>query len=175
MLVRRSHFKPEELQSLRNLEDKVVFRALSGLRSSIVLVNTLLELNRGIPSNNPAVLDRSSHIERQLVLILHRLEAHVNAAGILSQKIQAALGLVSHRQETKKDLKLTVGFPIKLANLLDMQSKESSDQINKHMLQLTRESVDDNATVKVITVCTLIYLPASFTAVRYHQSIFTPY
>ncbi|KAF4540677.1 uncharacterized protein LTHEOB_619 [Lasiodiplodia theobromae] len=98
-----SHFKPEELQSLRNLEDKVVFRALSGLRSSIVL-------------------------------------------------IQAALGL--------------------LANLLDMQSKESSDQINKHMLQLTRESVDDNATVKVITVCTLIYLPASFTATLLGMNLF---
>lgn len=105
MLVRRSHFKPEELKSLRNLEDKVVFRALSGLRSSMVLVNTLLELNRGIPSNNSAILDKSSHVEQQLILILHRLEAHVNAAGILSQKIQAALGLVSQRQQTGSTLR----------------------------------------------------------------------
>lgn len=33
------------------------------------------------------------------------------------------------------------------------------------MLRLTQESVDDNATVRVITICTLIYLPASFMAV----------
>jgi len=33
------------------------------------------------------------------------------------------------------------------------------------MLALTQETVDDNATVRVITIFSLIYLPASFVAV----------
>ena len=34
------------------------------------------------------------------------------------------------------------------------------------MLSLTQDSVDDSATVRVVTVVTLVYLPASFVAVR---------
>ena len=37
--------------------------------------------------------------------------------------------------------------------------------INQSMLKLTDEGFDDNATVKVVTLVTLIYLPASFVAV----------
>lgn len=54
---------------------------------------------------------------------------------------------------------------LKLSNLLDLRNQATSDKTNCHMLQLTREGVDDNATVRVITVFTLIYLPASFIAV----------
>ena len=34
------------------------------------------------------------------------------------------------------------------------------------MLLLTRDTVDDSATVRVVTLVTLIYLPASFVSVR---------
>lgn len=44
-------------------------------------------------------------------------------------------------------------------------------EISTRILRLTQEGVDDNATVKVITVFTLIYLPASFVAV----SLFYPH
>ena len=37
--------------------------------------------------------------------------------------------------------------------------------VNRHMLGLTKESVDDSATVRVVGVMTLIYLPATFVAV----------
>lgn len=37
--------------------------------------------------------------------------------------------------------------------------------INNKMLKLTNETFDDNATVRVVTVVTLIYLPASFVSV----------
>lgn len=118
------------------------------------------------------ILVRSSHVERQL--LLHRVKP-VCMRWAFIPKDQSSTWPSKSATTDKKDIKLTVGFPIKLANLLDMQSKESSDQINKHMLQLTRESVDGNAPVKVTTVCTPIYLPASFTAVRYRHSMLTPY
>ena len=37
--------------------------------------------------------------------------------------------------------------------------------INDKMLRLTNDTVDDSATVRVVTLVTLIYLPASFVAV----------
>lgn len=38
--------------------------------------------------------------------------------------------------------------------------------VNDELLQLGNESFDDNATVKVVTLVTLIYLPASLVSVR---------
>ena len=39
-------------------------------------------------------------------------------------------------------------------------------EINNKMLKLTNAAIHDNATVKVVTLVTLIYLPASFVSVR---------
>lgn len=44
--------------------------------------------------------------------------------------------------------------------------------VNKQMYKLTAESFDDNATVKVVTLVTLTYLPASFIAVSNPRAIF---
>jgi hypothetical protein len=52
-----------------------------------------------------------------------------------------------------------------LTNLLDVGNQANSREISTRILHLTQEGVDDNATVRVITVFTLIYLPASFMAV----------
>ena len=54
---------------------------------------------------------------------------------------------------------------MQLTNMLDLQNQTNSNKTSARILRLTHDSVDDNATVRVITVCTLIYLPASFMAV----------
>lgn len=38
-------------------------------------------------------------------------------------------------------------------------------EINDNMLSLTKDTVDDSATVRVVTIVTLIFLPANFVAV----------
>jgi hypothetical protein len=46
-------------------------------------------------------------------------------------------------------------------------------QSNDHLLTLTKDTVEDSATVRAITLVTLIYLPASFISVsgyHYHKS-----
>jgi len=63
---------------------------------------------------------------------------------------------------TKRTVLLT---RLQLTNLLDIENQVNSREISTRILRLTQEGVDDNATVKVITVFTLIYLPASFMAV----------
>ncbi|KAE8147188.1 hypothetical protein BDV25DRAFT_143006 [Aspergillus avenaceus] len=49
-----------------------------------------------------------------------------------------------------------------LAVALNLKNQAVANEINNRMLKLTNESFDDNATVRVVTLVTLIYLPASF-------------
>jgi hypothetical protein len=52
-----------------------------------------------------------------------------------------------------------------LADGLNLQS-------NDHLLTLTKDTVEDSATVRAITLVTLIYLPATFISVSdYHYHI----
>lgn len=44
--------------------------------------------------------------------------------------------------------------------------------VNNELVKLTNKSLDDNATVRIITLMTLIYLPASFVAVSTTMALF---
>lgn len=52
-----------------------------------------------------------------------------------------------------------------LANEIDIKNQEDSAKVNQHLFDLTRETVDDSANVRVITIVTLFYVPASFIGV----------
>lgn len=54
---------------------------------------------------------------------------------------------------------------MQLSVALNLKNQATSVDINNNMLSLTRDTVDDSATVRVVTLVTLIYLPASFVAV----------
>ncbi|OAG25013.1 hypothetical protein CC77DRAFT_297181 [Alternaria alternata] len=135
---------PERLQTLRHIEDKIVCKACKCLRSNIVLVKTLMSINTAFATKIPSLGESSYSVHQELQIMEHRLESHINAAETLAQRVQATLGL--------------------LTNLLDIGNQANSREISTRILRLTQEGVDDNATVKVITVFTLIYLPASFVA-----------
>jgi hypothetical protein len=160
---------PERLQTLRHIEDKIVCKACKCLRSTIVLVQTLTNINTALATNVPSLGESSYGVHQELQIMEHRLESHINAAETLAQRVQATLGLVRDRTNLpKRTILLTY---LQLTNLLDVGNQANSREISTRILRLTQEGVDDNATVKVITVFTLIYLPASFMAVslRYMQ------
>ena len=56
----------------------------------------------------------------------------------------------------------------KLGVALNLKSQATAVKINRNIWSLTKDSVDDNATVRLVTIVTLIYLPASFVAVSIH-------
>lgn len=150
--VEEGPLKAEMLQHLRNLEDKVVLRTLGSIRSSISIVELLAEVNRKLKAANVDLSEQSAKMDQHLSAYLNRLRSHLSNAEILEKRVQATIGLLS--------------------NLLDLRNQATSDKTNCHMLQLTREGVDDNATVRVITVFTLIYLPASFIATLFGTNLF---
>ncbi|RYO54920.1 hypothetical protein AA0116_g9310 [Alternaria tenuissima] len=143
---------PERLQTLRHIEDKIVCKACKCLRSNIVLVKTLMSINTAFATKIPSLGESSYSVHQELQIMEHRLESHINAAETLAQRVQATLGL--------------------LTNLLDIGNQANSREISTRILRLTQEGVDDNATVKVITVFTLIYLPASFVASFLGMNVF---
>lgn len=56
-----------------------------------------------------------------------------------------------------------------MAIALDLKSQSTALSINKNIFSLTKDTVDDSATVRVVTVVTLTYLPASFVTVSAQQ------
>jgi hypothetical protein len=52
-----------------------------------------------------------------------------------------------------------------LADTLEMRNHNQLARTNEHLLNLQRENVEDSQTVQIVTVVTLMYLPASFVAV----------
>ncbi|CAD6564931.1 MAG: hypothetical protein ASARMPREDX12_004507 [Alectoria sarmentosa] len=59
------------------------------------------------------------------------------------------------------------------SDALNMRSQATAADLNKYMLGLTKKSVDDSATVRVVGIVSLIYLPATFTATILGMDFFT--
>lgn len=49
---------------------------------------------------------------------------------------------------------------------VDYQTQNAASLLNQSLLNMTKNTVDDSATIKVITIVSLIYLPGSFVAVN---------
>ena len=62
-----------------------------------------------------------------------------------------------------------------LAAGLNLQNQKKGLGFSNMMVGLTKDTVEDSATVRVVTIVTLIYLPASFVSVSkyYIASVIT--
>ncbi|PYH93159.1 hypothetical protein BO71DRAFT_382203 [Aspergillus ellipticus CBS 707.79] len=80
------------------------------------------------------------------------LEGHIRSIGVLERKAQGISDL--------------------LAVALSQKNQAVTISINQSMLDLTNEGFDENATVKVVTLVTLIYLPASFVSTVLGMNMF---
>ncbi|PSN61811.1 hypothetical protein BS50DRAFT_578295 [Corynespora cassiicola Philippines] len=150
--IKHDKIDPGEMQTLRNLEDKVVTKVCRCLISTRRTVAALIELNHGLSVRNDVDQQKIYAVHQQLLLFDDQLEGFLNSAQILEERIKATLGL--------------------LDNILELQNHSNSEKIQKNLLELTSKNVDDNATVRFITVCTMIYLPASFMATLLGMNLF---
>ncbi|KAJ9615175.1 hypothetical protein H2200_001249 [Cladophialophora chaetospira] len=57
-------------------------------------------------------------------------------------------------------------------NTLELRNQSELKAINENLLKLQRENLDDSETVKVITILTMIYLPASFVTSLFGMNVF---
>ena len=72
-------------------------------------------------------------------------------------------------------LQIEIGLSFRMTSkMLDVNNRmvdlnQSMLEANKQLLQLGNKNFDDNATVKIVTLVTLIYLPASLVSVSKTQ------
>lgn len=55
---------------------------------------------------------------------------------------------------------------------MNLKNQKTAEMINYVMLRLTRETMDDNVTIYVITLVTLIYLPSQWIATLLGMNLF---
>jgi hypothetical protein len=99
--IKESTFDVKELQKLRNLEDKILCKACRCLKSTMKIIETLADLNKNLPKTDPAFATKTEAVHQQFQLIRQRLEAHIDTAELLAQRVQATLGLVGREYSTK--------------------------------------------------------------------------
>ena len=87
---------------LRHIEDKIVCKACKSLRSNLVLVQTLMGINTALATNISSLREPSYGVHRELQIMEHRLESHLNVADTLAQRVQATLGLVGEENRQNK-------------------------------------------------------------------------
>lgn len=95
-----------------------------------------------------------------------RLRGHIASVEVLEKRIKGVLNLVNYyRKSIKIEMKLLTPLYSKLAAALNLRGQATALDMNKNIWSLTKDTVDDSATVRVMTVVTLVYLPGSFVSV----------
>ena len=98
-----------------------------------------------------------------LASLEQKCRSYKDSVEVMQNRVGKLIDLVS---PTRRSLTSPVLMrPNKLADGLKEKSQGLTASISNSLLDLTRRSVDDNATVRIVTVITLIYLPTQFVAV----------
>jgi hypothetical protein len=94
----------------------------------------------------------------------NRLDVLIVGVGLLNKKTKDILSMVS-RNSRDSDV---VSAADTMQSTLGLNYSMTSQMVsaNEQLLHLANKNFDDNATVKVVTFLTLLYLPASLVSVR---------
>lgn len=150
MVIRPERTEPSAafdcVQELRNAKDHVVF-ARSCCAGNLDMVDRLVQCFAK-PAYSGLVLDRHKT----------KLGGYVASADALAERIQNLIDLV--------------GYTLSLYNQLESAKvgKELRD-LSEGLNKMTQDTVDDSATVKIVTFVSAVYLPGSFIAVSWLQAI----
>lgn len=140
------------LRKLKEIEDRLLFRVSANVRSNIAIVEVLLKACTHLQAIGAMDEEHFADNTSYLQSFLNRLKSHQSSAGTLEKRLSATIGLLS--------------------NLLDLKNQKAAGVINDNMLALTEETVDDSATVFVISLVTLIYLPSQWIATLFGMNFF---
>jgi len=140
------------LQSLRHLEEKLL--PLPAIfRATMATIAALAEMNDSLMKARPERDPKLAEVSYQLAALSSRLQGHLASTEIMGKRIRSVIKLV--------------------ADGLNLRNQATAAGINHHLLTLTKDTVDDSATVRVMTLVTLIYLPASFISTFFGMDFFS--
>ncbi|KAE8383107.1 hypothetical protein BDV26DRAFT_304010 [Aspergillus bertholletiae] len=124
----------------------------SRLQVALETICKLEEMNTFFQSRALATDDDARRFAGEMAYYKTSIEGYLKSVEVLEGKVKGISDL--------------------LAVALSLKGQTVANQINDKMLQLTTEAFDDNATVRVVTIVTLIYLPASFVSTLLGMNLF---
>lgn len=151
MVVKPEHTEPSSsflrVQRLRNTNDFILFA-------------------RACCSGNLALMEQFSEASIEMLSQLENLSAHkskmkgyIESANVLEGRVQNLIDLVGYT--------LTLHNQLEAAKI-DTELRDLTEGLKK----LTEDTVDDSATVKIITFVSAVYLPGNFIASIFGMNLF---
>lgn len=150
------------LSKLQHLQDKVL-QVSARLKATKTTLSTLKEVN----DSSFAPASDKQDVESfggEIKIYETQVTGHLVSLELLQKRSQETLKMVSRLHNWGFTNFSIIGLQLGVA--LSLRIQATALGINNNMLSLTQDAVDDSATVRVVTVVTLVYLPASFVAVR---------
>jgi len=150
------------LSRLQHLQDNVL-QVSARLKATKTTLSTLKEVN----DSSFAPASDKQDVESfggEIKIYETQVTGHLVSLELLQKRSQETLKMVS-RLHNWGFTNFSI-IELQLGVALSLRIQATALGINNNMLSLTQDAVDDSATVRVVTVVTLVYLPASFVAVR---------
>ncbi|RMJ22397.1 hypothetical protein PHISP_06739 [Aspergillus sp. HF37] len=138
--------------ALQHLDDKLLCIP-ARLTVALSTVRSLEQFNELLHSRRLCTDAAFQHWADEMAYHRAQIEGQLKSASVLERKVQRILNLLSVA--------------------LGLKNQDTTVGINNKMLKLTNETFDDNATVRVVTLVTLIYLPASFVSTLLGMNLFS--
>ncbi|KKY18572.1 hypothetical protein UCDDS831_g05852 [Diplodia seriata] len=155
----------KSMRSLRGLEERVQSVQVT-LKQTERLINVLQELNRSMFQDGVYAQTEFDITVNALRTVVVRLEGYQTSAEALELRVQGILRLVTDALNVKNQ-----NAAAKVQKFA-ADNQAVSTEISKGVYALTRDSVDDSTIARVVTLATLIYLPASFVASLFGMNFF---
>ncbi len=151
------------LQKLQSLEDQV-FPSIARLGSTMSILTALqdIENRRGTCEKYAKTQTQTQSLPCSVRTYEILLQGHLESTMVIKNRIQGTSKLVWYMSI---EISLCTNTKLQLATTVQFKSQAIARDTNDNMLRLAKDTVDDSATVRVVTLVTLIYLPASFIAV----------
>lgn len=155
----------KSMRSLRGLEERVQMAQVT-LSQTEKLIKVLAELNQSMLQSNMYDQKEFTITETALKAVRVMLEGHQTSAQALELRIQGILRLVTDTLNLKNQSAAAKSQKTAADN------QAVATEISKGVYALTLDSVDDSAIARIVTLATLIYLPASFVASLFGMNFF---
>ncbi|KAL0252252.1 hypothetical protein SLS55_010694 [Diplodia seriata] len=153
------------MRSLRGLEERVQSVPVT-LGQTVRLVQTLQQLDRHMLQHASYAQSEHAATANALAALMVRLEGYQTSAKALELRIQGILRLVTDALNVKNQNAAA------RVQKFAADNQAVSTEISKGVYALARDSVDDSTIARIVTLATLIYLPASFVASLFGMNFF---
>jgi hypothetical protein len=151
------------LQDLQRLQERTL--PLTAMLKSTMATTATLKQSYALQQGNHNL--NQENVLSELQSCESHMEGHIVSVQLIEKKLEEILNIfcINRLFYLAGHIKASDLMIKQLVVVLNLRNRAISVDINHSMLSPTKDTVDGSATIRVVTLATLIYLPASFIAV----------